>query len=440
MITSSSERATTFHVRRPAPLSMASSSFFIMASVATTSGLGFVYWVVAARLVTQTNVGLGSSAIAAINLTSLVASLGLGTLLVQRLPGVDDATWWRLLSRITVLLGAVALTAGICLAPILRAISTHYRSVTSGAVGPVVLAVFVLAQTFALEVDALCLAERRADLLFAHAFGFAILKVACLPFLSALHLSPAVAILVTWALAQAVTSLLTARLLLGRVGRPFAPNLRGPMLSPVAAFREIASHWLLTIGGQLPTLALPVVVLMRGGPILSASFYVSWTVGASLFIVSSSSAQALVAEGRHSHAPLGQLLKRAVKMIACLQVPGIALMVVLGPLIVKLFGKSYTGGSSSLIRILALAAVFDGITNVGVSVARVRNRIALAAALNMTMAFLAATITFLLVPSLGLAAGGLGYLGANVVGSIVVVICILRVLRTSPQTDGALAP
>ncbi len=420
---------TTFRVRPPSPLSMGSSSFFIMAAVAATSGLGFVYWVVAARLVVKANVGVGSSAISAVNLTSLVASLGLATLLVQRLPGIDDAGWWRLISRVTVLLAAVALVCGICLAPVLRAISSNYRSVSTGYLGPLVLVGFVLAQTFALEVDALCLAERRADLFFAHALGFSVLKLACLPLLSSMHLALPLAILLTWAVAQAATSLLTAVVLLGRVGRPFAPTLRGPMLAPVAAFRQISAHWFLTIGGQIPTLALPVVVLMRGGPGLSASFYVSWTIGASLFIVSSSAAQALVAEGKHSDTPLSGLLKRSVKTIAFLQVPGIVFMLVLGPMLVRLFGHSYTGGSASLIRILAIAAVFDGITNVGVSVARIRDRIAVGATLNMAMAVVAAAITFILVPSLGLAAGGVGYLGANVAGSVVVVIGVYRILH-----------
>jgi O-antigen/teichoic acid export membrane protein len=429
----------TFPVRAPSPLSMGSSSFFIMASVAATSGLGFLYWVIEARLVTKTSVGIGSSAISAVNLTSLLASLGLGALLVQRLPGLDNAAWWRLLSRVTLLLTAVAVAAGIGLTPILAAISSHYRTITSGPVGPAVLAFFVLAQTFGLEVDALCLAERRADLLFAHALCFSLVKLACLPFLSDLHLSPALAILLTWSIAQAMTSLLTARVLLTRVGRPFAPSLRGPTRPPLAAFREISSFWFLAVGGQIPTLALPVVVLMRGGPSLSASFYVSWTVGASLFIVSSSAAQALVAEGRHSHAPLSELLSRSLKTIALVQVPGIAFMCVVGPLVVRLFGRSYTGGSASLIRILAVAAIFDGITNVGISVARIRNRIAMAAALNMTMAVLAGSITFLLVPSLGLAAGGWGYLGANAAGSVVVVIGIYRVLRRSPATTGVVA-
>ena len=52
----------------------------------------------------------------------------------------------------------------------------------------------------------------------------------------------------------------------------------------------------------------------------------------------------------------------------------------------------------------------------------------------MAMAFLAAGITFLLVPSLGLAAGGWGYLGANAAGSIVVIIGICLVVRRSPAT------
>ena len=69
--------ALSFLIRNA--LTLVSTSFL-------TSGLGFLYWAAAARLYDATVVGESATAIAAMNLLSPVAMLGLGTLLVSELP------------------------------------------------------------------------------------------------------------------------------------------------------------------------------------------------------------------------------------------------------------------------------------------------------------------------------------------------------------------
>ena len=50
------------------------------------SALGFVYWVVAARLFSQEAVGYGSAAVSAMGLLGTIGIFGLGTLLIGELP------------------------------------------------------------------------------------------------------------------------------------------------------------------------------------------------------------------------------------------------------------------------------------------------------------------------------------------------------------------
>jgi hypothetical protein len=59
----------------------------LVCTSALTSGLGFVYWVLAARLFLPSDLGEASTAIAAMSLIAPFTILGFGTLLIAELPG-----------------------------------------------------------------------------------------------------------------------------------------------------------------------------------------------------------------------------------------------------------------------------------------------------------------------------------------------------------------
>jgi O-antigen/teichoic acid export membrane protein len=64
------------------------NSFFLMVSTLLMAGLGFVFWVVVARLYSPAEVGLATSLIAASTLIAYVSQLGLNNTLVRfRAPG-----------------------------------------------------------------------------------------------------------------------------------------------------------------------------------------------------------------------------------------------------------------------------------------------------------------------------------------------------------------
>ena len=68
------------------PYSLLRNSLFIMLTTVVNSGLGFVFWVLAARLFTAEVVGLIAAIIAAGTIVVLLASLGAGGTLIQSLP------------------------------------------------------------------------------------------------------------------------------------------------------------------------------------------------------------------------------------------------------------------------------------------------------------------------------------------------------------------
>ena len=62
------------------------NSAMVMATTAINSGFGYFYWMFAAHLFHADEVGRASAVIAAMNLTALVANLGLPTALIGLLP------------------------------------------------------------------------------------------------------------------------------------------------------------------------------------------------------------------------------------------------------------------------------------------------------------------------------------------------------------------
>ena len=58
----------------------------LLVATGITSALGFVYWVIAARLFSQEAVGYSSAAVSAMGLLGTIGIFGLGTLLIGELP------------------------------------------------------------------------------------------------------------------------------------------------------------------------------------------------------------------------------------------------------------------------------------------------------------------------------------------------------------------
>ena len=66
----------------------------LLATTGVTSAMGFAYWTVAARLMSQRAVGFGSATVSAITLLGTIGMFGLGTVLIGELPGGPTAAAW----------------------------------------------------------------------------------------------------------------------------------------------------------------------------------------------------------------------------------------------------------------------------------------------------------------------------------------------------------
>jgi O-antigen/teichoic acid export membrane protein len=157
-------------------------------------------------------------------------------------------------------------------------------------------------------------------------------------------------------------------------------------------------------------------------------------VGAIFFLVSPAVAMSLFAEGSHGEDIQGHV-KRSILFIAIILTPAIAITVLLSSQILLLFGHQYAENGATLLVLLAFAAIPDAITNIAVSVLRVRQQLHLAVILNLSMATIAIGLSWVLLPHFGILAPGIAWITAQTAGSVAVGVEMLRDRRTGSRHE-----
>ena len=398
--------------RRVAGDSLARNSVLIMASTVGTSGLGYLFWMVAARSLAPSAVGAATALISAATVVSMLSNLGIGHMFIQRLPGTRAAAWSRIVSG-GLLIGcaATALTA-VAAAVLLPRLAGNFAVLS----GPALIATAV-ALTASTLLDYVFVAQRASHGMLWRNLALAAGKVLALPALTGLGLHGANAVLLAWTLPSIAGTVVTLAVSPARLRT-------GARLTGAGLGREVrhvrgalSGHHLINLAQAGPGALLPVLVTARLGASANAHFYVAWMTASVLFMVSPAVASAFYAE--RTHAGGVPLRKAATVVLAVIGVPAIVLFVA-GDRILGLFSTGYATGGGLLLKILVIAAIPDAITNLAVAHWRSRREFRRCLHLNLVMASTCLVLTWLWLPGLGIAAAGLAWLVGQAAGALLV--------------------
>ena len=367
------------------------NGYALVASFAITSILGVVFWIVAARLYPQDQVGIGGVVVTTMITISSASQLGFGNWLNRELP-VAGASRARLILlaysagvTASLLLAMVFILAAPAIAPILaRALDTIWLTVW-----------FVLAVAawtlFALQ-DSVLAGLRLSVWVPVENAAYALIKLALLPALALVTVS-GLALFAAWTLPLLLLILAVNLPVFWKVTRPEPGEARSPI--DVRRMARLIG-WDYAAGLALTTAlgVAPILVLNQSGPDGSASYHLSWTITYALYLVGRSMGISLLAEGVASPGRLRALTADAL-LHALGPVVGAAVVIVVGaPFIMSLFGPGYAAQGGDILRILALASIPWGCVTIQLALARVRGE--------MRMIFAVQSTTLLLVVGLGL--------------------------------------
>lgn len=408
--------------------SLVRNSVFIMATTLFTSAVGFVFWLVAARLFSPSAVGLTAAITSASTVAVLASSLGVGGTLIQSLPGGTHMTGWATTfwagmataTLVAVILGAV----GLVVLPIISRDLIVLHDVDYA----VAFAVGTVANAAGATLDYVYLAGRRAEDMFSRNSAAATAKVLLLGPLAFAAGTGALRLLGAWGVASVLGLGVGAALLArrARVGRP--PGLSALVRTALGLRSRLAGHQLIGMGAALLPYLLPLLVTARLSARDNAYFYTTWMFAGIFLIVSPALSQSLFAEGTHRPDELGAMARSAIRIIGAILLPGLALILAAGGTVLSAFGPAYAHHAVGLLQMAVLASIPDAVTNVYVAVLRVQGRLAAAAWLNLGMGLGILAMSWLLLPVLGISAVGCAFLVMQLCGCVYVALD-LRSLR-----------
>jgi O-antigen/teichoic acid export membrane protein len=409
--------------------SLVRNSLYIMTTTVVNSALGFVFWLIAARLFAPDVVGLTAAIIAASTIVALLASVGVGSTLIQSLPEQGwSASWsltfWAGMATAT----ATGLILGGVVLVVLPLIGAQFTALHHPLYA-VAFAVGTVATTVGTVFDYVFLAERAAGNMLGRNSVVAGFKLVATALLVLVVGSNAVAILGAWALAAVVGVGLGAILLIRRVN--FLQRQRpSALLHRAHGLRSrLVGHQLIGMGGAMLPYLLPLLVVARLTTRDNAYFYTTWMMGGIFLIIAPAVSQSLFAEGAHNPRDVLVKARVALAVIGAALAPCLVGVLLLGGLMLSAFGTAYAQHGVGLLRVVLLAAIPNALINVYVAVLRVQRRLLTAAVIGLSIEIGTVALAWVLLPVFGIIGVGWAWLIMQVAGCIVFAFDLVRYKR-----------
>ena len=410
--------------------SLVRNSLFMMTSTAATGLLGYVFWIVVARVFSSDAVGTASAVISLCSTVALLIYLGPAAMLIERLHAYERSPAWTsfLLWMCVATAAVTALVAAVAIPLIAR--SRGYGSFFRPADAAVLAVIGAAAWTVVNMYGSAFIAARRADGLLDHPRAHKSAQGAARPAVVRGRSRRA-------GDRRGLGGQLAHRCGPGRAlaaaearpwraaGRPASRSSQSAWTSAgqrprsrASGVRHLIGQHLTSVGGSVTPLLLPILVAVRLGVVTNAYFYITWMIGSVFFVVSPSISNALFAESVRAESGLRATVGKALRVTSVLLAPAMVVMVAGGKLILGIFGQSYVSAGYGLLVLLAVSALPDAVSNIAVAVCRATNRLGYSVAINIGILVTTVTSSWLLMPRLGLLGVGVSWLGAQLLAAI----------------------
>lgn len=395
------------HIRQP----LYRNGYALVASSISTSVLGMVYWILAARIYTTEVIGINSAVISTMIFLANLSQLNLRNALNRFIPSAGRATkkfvlYTYLISLIMAFATSLIFLFGVeRWSPTLSFISAN----------PFLAGWFVFATMawclFVLQ-DSVLIGLREAIWVPIENLFFALAKMALLIALFALL--PQYGVFASWTipvmlLLLPINLLIFLRLIPKQVAAT-KERFSKARLVPRDIAHYVAGDYFGSLIWMGTTNLLPLFVLERAGASANAFYYLSWTMAYSLYLVSRNMGMSLIAEAAANEDKLGHYSYRIFMQTARLLLPVVLIIVIAAPYLLRLFGQTYATEATNLLRLLALSALPNIVTSLHVDIARVRRHMIKLVSILSSLCLLVLLFTHLFLERYGVTAVGMAWL------------------------------
>lgn len=351
------------------------NSIILILDTFILGGVGLIFWVLCARLYSQYQVGVTTTIISSSSLIASISLLGFDNTFTRFL--AKHSSPKSLFNTGVTIVTIFSLILGILYVLLLPHLSVDLHFINKSIGQSLIFIVLVIAASLNSLTNGVFLAFRGAKDIFLANISLNIAKLAM----------PIVLVMFTvrgayFSYVVAMTAGTATSFLLIYKRQKLVPSLdinRSEVL-------KSGGFSLLAYTGNLlqnsPQLILPVIITISLGASKSALFFLSLMASNLIYVIPTSTANSLFAEGSHDSRRLFKHIKKAAILNLLILTPILIIVEMFSRIILEIFGGKYIA-AANIFRILALSVIFIAISNIAIGAMKVMKEVKTVALYNM---------------------------------------------------------
>lgn len=397
-------------------VSLYRNAIYLVLNSVVGAVLGFVFWILAARLYSPEEVGLASAVIAAASFLAMLSTVGLDYGLIRFIPNSGRKVNVLVNSCFT-LSGAIAILVSLVFLAGIRIWSPALVFLLQNPFNFGSFVVIVITWSIWLLLFNVFVGQRKAGFALLQNVGYGFVRLALILPLAFLG---AAGIFTSWGIGFTVIVIVGLLLLLPRLQSGYRPlpTIRKEAISEMAHF-SFANYIVALISG-VPFFIIPLMIVNLLGAEQNAYYYIGYAVALPLLYIPRSVSFALFAEASHNAEKLGQYVNRSLKFSFSLLIPAIIIIFLVGDKILLLFGKGYSEQATQLLWILALSALPTAVNYAYYTKKRVEKQMKTVLSLSVLSLAITLGLSYLLLPAMGIIGAGIAWLASRGLVSLVI--------------------
>ncbi|MFI0544788.1 lipopolysaccharide biosynthesis protein [Streptomyces sp. WSLK1-3] len=409
------------------------NAYALMLNTGISAVLGLGFWLAAARYYSESAVGQGSAAIAAMKLLAGLTAVTLTGALARFIPVAGRATG-RLIARTYAGSSVLVAIAAVVFLLTLDVWGPSYRFLHGPVNGLGFVAAVVAWNVLTLQ-DGVLTGLRSALWVPVGNTVFSAVKLGLLVAFAVAV--PTAGVFVSWVAAIAVSVLplgwMVFRRLAPRHVKATEDHAKPPSLREIGRF--LAGDYTGSLFSLAVVYLVPVIVASQVSSQDNAYFYITTTIGGTCNLLAINMGASLTVEGSHEPARLAANTRAALKRMARIMLPVAGILFFGAPWILGVFGPGYADAATPLLRWFAVGAVLRVVMETYFAVLRAQSRTSGLAWLQGLLCAMVLGLTLLLLPRMGLTGAGVAEISSLAVIVAVAAPRLYRTVRQAPAAD-----
>lgn len=342
----------------------------LVSTSVVTSGLGFIYWTVSARMFSASDVGESATAIAAMSLIAPFTVLGFGTALIFKLPTMRSSRS-ELVSTAAVICAVVGGLVAVVGALVLPGDFLGLPGIGHDYFTTALFAAGVAAHSVAMMLDSALLSVAGGGIQLGRNVISAVLKLVLLVvFALTLSRLGSLSIYLSWFVAN-VASIAVVTIWLLRRYRVSVRRI-WPRLSTLRGLHFYAArHHALNLALTAPYFAMPIVANVALGSEEAGYLYATWSLAGFVFVLPIAMSMALFAAGSKDSSTILSEFRFTLRYSMAASVAANLVILPLGGVVLSIFGAAYAENGRTALIVLCVGGLGLVIRDHHVAIARI---------------------------------------------------------------------